>query len=214
MTRATASAEFRGTDRFGVIRRIGAGGMGVVYEALDRQRDARVALKYLPYADPTALSRFKQEFRALADVAHPHLVALYELFSDQDQWFFTMEFVDGVDFLTYVRGPSASGPAVQVTARSLVTSRDLDPLDALLDGGADQTLVYQEGTDSLKRAELSKRQVERLRSALRQLVEGVEQLHALGILHRDIKPYERVGHRRWSGRAARFRAGGRIAHFA
>lgn len=184
----TASAEFRGTDRFSVIRRIGAGGMGVVYEALDRQRDARVALKYLPYAEPTALSRFKQEFRALADVAHPHLVALYELFSDHDQWFFTMEFVDGVDFLTYVRGVSASGPAVQVTARSPVTFADLDPLDQLLDGGADQTLVYQEGTDSLKRAELSKRQVDRLRSALRQLVEGVEQLHALDILHRDIKP--------------------------
>ncbi|HET6878726.1 MAG TPA: AAA family ATPase [Pirellulales bacterium] len=186
MMPSTAS-EFRGTDRFRVIRRVGAGGMGVVYEAFDRERDARVALKFLPDADPTALSRFKQEFRALADVSHPNLAALYELFSDQDQWFFTMEFVDGVDFLGYVRGLPAGGAAVEVTERSLGTSIELSP-DGFADAGADQTLVYQDGTDSLKRLELSPRQIERLRGALRQLVNGVERLHALDIIHRDIKP--------------------------
>src|SRR5712691_8761238 len=98
--------DFQGTERFAVIRRIGAGGMGVVYEAHDRQRGARVALKTLPRSDARPLYLFKQEFRALTDMVHPNLVALHELISSGDQWFFTMELVEGVNFLDHVRnGP-------------------------------------------------------------------------------------------------------------
>ena len=69
--------EFAGTERFTIVRRIGVGGMGIVYEAYDKERDVRVALKTLPRVDAAALYRFKQEFRALTDVVHPNLVALY-----------------------------------------------------------------------------------------------------------------------------------------
>jgi len=62
-----SGAEFRGTARFELQRRLGAGGFGVVYEALDRERGERVALKVLQALDPEALYRFKREFRALAD---------------------------------------------------------------------------------------------------------------------------------------------------
>ena len=83
--------------------RLGAGGMGVVYEAFDEERHVRVALKVLPRVDARTLYLFKREFRALADLSHPNLVTLYEFACDAGLWFFTMERVDGWDFLSYVR---------------------------------------------------------------------------------------------------------------
>src|SRR5262245_56958741 len=52
---------FRGTERFRVLKRIGAGGMGVVYEAFDRERGSRIAVKLLPTLAPDALLRFRTE---------------------------------------------------------------------------------------------------------------------------------------------------------
>src|SRR6478752_2852704 len=95
--------DFSGTDRFQVRKRLGAGGMGVVYEVIDRERDLVVALKTLHHFDAAALYRFKKEFRALAEAVHPNLVRLWELFSDGDRCFFTMELVEGTDFRRYVR---------------------------------------------------------------------------------------------------------------
>jgi hypothetical protein len=90
--------------RFHIVRALGQGGMGVVYEALDASRAGRVALKTLTRCGPQDLYRLKNEFRSLADVAHPNLVALHEFICDGSTWFFTMDLLAGEDFLAYVRG--------------------------------------------------------------------------------------------------------------
>ncbi len=95
--------DFAGTDRFAVIRRLGAGGMGVVYEVHDQARHEVVALKTLRRTSPSGIYRLKQEFRSLAGMTHPNVVCLYELFVEDSRCFFTMELVQGLTFVDYVR---------------------------------------------------------------------------------------------------------------
>src|SRR6476646_738993 len=94
---------FHGTQRFQLVRKLGEGGMGLVYEVYDRVRDMRVALKTLREIDASYLYRFKREYRALNDVSHPNIIGLYELVSEGKDWFFTMELVEGVDFISWIR---------------------------------------------------------------------------------------------------------------
>jgi serine/threonine protein kinase len=105
----TDPEQFTGTERFLIQRQLGAGGMGVVYLALDRDSGQQVALKTLKQVDPTAIFQFKQEFRSLAELVHPHLIRMHELICENDQWFFVMELVEGaVDFHEHLLGLSAA----------------------------------------------------------------------------------------------------------
>jgi serine/threonine protein kinase len=170
LVRYAESVGVPSTKRFAIRRRLGEGGMGVVYEAYDEERKATVALKTLNRFDAAALARFKREFRALQGLAHPNLVALDELLFENEEWFFTMELLDGVDFVTHVRG---AGPAVayQSTVRESVGKLAARAAASARDDGA---------TSSFDEA--------RLRDSLRQLLEGLCVLHAADKVHRDVKP--------------------------
>src|SRR4051794_14291873 len=102
--------------------------MGVVYEAYDRERRMRVALKTLRTLSAEAILRFKNEFRALQDLQHPNLCALGELISVGGQWFFSMELVDGVDLLSWVRPPREGVPAQPNSADFMDPSPSADTL--------------------------------------------------------------------------------------
>ena len=70
---------FTSSKRYVIERELGHGGMGVVYQALDLERNTRVALKALTQRDAVNIYRLKNEFRQLADLSHPNLVTLHEL---------------------------------------------------------------------------------------------------------------------------------------
>ncbi|WP_437983549.1 serine/threonine-protein kinase [Sorangium sp. So ce117] len=175
-----ARPEFGGTRRFQVVRVVGRGGMGVVYEAFDRERKGRVALKILRNLSADARLRFKNEFRALQDIQHPNLVSLGELHEEEGQLFFTMELIRGVDFVVHVRlheegdaGPR--GEPAGVGRRSTLPS---SPMWPAAQGPA------SEPQPRIKRPFHEAR----LRSALAQLAQGLAAVHAAYKVHRDIKP--------------------------
>lgn len=174
------------TGRFEVRDCLGSGSFGVVYAAHDKEQSASVALKWLRNSDASTIARFKREFRALADIAHPNLVSLRELFSVGGEWFFTMDLVVGADLLRWVRpgtpfvnAPTVStddeeGPesTVALGARSLTRSQPLSVELARMEGHRPLTVV----------------DLPRLRTAIEGLTSGLMALHEGGILHRDVKP--------------------------
>jgi serine/threonine protein kinase len=186
---AEAAKEFLGTKRFSVSRKLGAGRMGVVYEAVDQLTKKTVALKTLSRTEPEHIYRLKREFRELADVSHPNLAALYELMSEGRHWFFTMELVRGVTFTQYVRPQlehSFYGDSTIVRdSESVPSEADTVEFDS-------SRLIYDsaEVASSAEAPPICFYELDesRLRPALRQLAEGVHHLHELGKLHRDIKP--------------------------
>ncbi|MBZ4423305.1 protein kinase [Myxococcus sp. RHST-1-4] len=144
---------------------MGEGGMGTVYRVHDRELRRDVALKVMRQAGPSSLHALKREFRSRAGLSHPNLVQLHDLIVGEDFCCFSMELVDGVDFLRWVR------PELPPSRRAAMRPR---PREA---GAVPPGL-----------SPLTPEAAARLRAGLAQLVRGLRALHASGLVHRDIKP--------------------------
>ena len=198
--------EFAGSSRFEVLSCLGKGGMGAVYEALDRERGIRVALKTLPLAAMSAerLLLFKREFRALQDLQHPNLVQLGELFEEGGQWFFTMELVDGIDFLAYVNQAQVDADAHPGEEEEPATSALLLPER---EGEPDSAPAAAAFPAAIPTATVHYDE-RRLRSSLIQLAQALAALHSAKKVHRDLKPSTVTPD--WSARLS-FRSGAKCA---
>jgi hypothetical protein len=92
--------------RYRVLRRLGAGGMGVVYQAEHQLMDRTVALKVINkklIAAPGMVVRFQREVRAVARVSHPNLVQAFDADTAGDLHFLVLEFIDGVSLAALVK---------------------------------------------------------------------------------------------------------------
>src|SRR5262249_39847840 len=90
---------------FRLLREVGRGGMGVVYEAEQISLGRRVDLKVLPFAatlDPKQLQRFKHEAQAAAQLHHTSIVPVYAVGSERGVHYYAMQFIEGQTVSTLI----------------------------------------------------------------------------------------------------------------
>ena len=152
-----------------IVRQIGRGGMGVVYEARDERLQRAVAIKtILPSTDPLMRDRFLREARSAAAVSHPHICQLFEIGEHDGDPFLAMELLQGESLASRLaRGALPTGEAVSLSLGILsalealhrrgIVHRDLKPSNVfltehgvkLLDFGLARPVSFDTETTSL-----------------------------------------------------------------
>jgi serine/threonine protein kinase len=203
------SAEARRTDQdatddaghpplgdFRIVRELGRGGMGVVYEAQQRSLGRRVALKVLPYAaaiDPRQIARFRVEAQAASQLHHPHIVPVYSVGCQHGVHYYAMQLIEGptlAELIARLRRPIGPDAATEPTGpgpggADPVGARPgaADPLGPAMPGGAPRT-AWSLSTTSTRSLAFCR---EAARLGL-QAAEALDHAHQQGVLHRDVKP--------------------------
>ena len=123
---------------FRIVRELGRGGMGVVYEAEQLSLRRRVALKVLPFAstlDARQLQRFRTEATAAAHLHHPNVVQVYGVGCERGVHYYAMQYIEGRTLADVIRGlmvqskssePGVSNAAMNAETVALCTARPLD----------------------------------------------------------------------------------------
>jgi tetratricopeptide (TPR) repeat protein/tRNA A-37 threonylcarbamoyl transferase component Bud32 len=148
---------------FRIVREVGRGGMGVVYEAQQISLNRRVALKVLPFAaalDAKQLQRFKNEAQAAACLHHQNIVPVYGIGCERAVHFYAMQFIEGQTLAELIAAPGPQAAAATLAVAALSTERS-----------SNSPAFF--------------RSVAKLGM---QAAEALEHAHQLGVIHRDIKP--------------------------
>ncbi len=168
----SATAPPRTIGDFRLVRRVGQGGMGIVYEAWQQSLSRRVALKVLPFApllDARQVTRFKNEAQAAASLDHHHIVSVYAVGSDHGLHYYAMQFVDGLSLAELIR---------LAASRPLAGGEPVDPPDVAQLPAELSTLSGPAGPAYFRR----------VAAVVRDVAQALHHAHQLGVVHRDIKP--------------------------
>ncbi len=101
--RATAQEIQREWNRYKIEKKLGEGGMGVVYKAYDTRLERYVALKVLQNQSEMLMDRFLVEAKAISRLKHPNIVNLYDIHKENGIYFFTMDYIDGASLEEILR---------------------------------------------------------------------------------------------------------------
>lgn len=165
---------------FRIIREIGRGGMGIVYEAAQLSLGRRVALKVLPFAsafDERQLQRFKTEAQAAAHLHHTSIVPVFAVGSDRGVHYYAMQFIDGQTLADAIR-------ELRRTDRTPTPREVVDLTNSPMT--ANGTTPHSPWASSLPQGRLP--YYKALARLGVQAADALEYAHSMGIVHRDVKP--------------------------
>ena len=177
---------------FRILREVGRGGMGVVYEAEQLSLGRRVALKVLPFAstmDPRHLQRFQNEARAAASLHHEHIVPVYAVGQERGVHYYAMQFIDGRTLAQVIAGLRDTSQPHRPDLYGASTVDQPGAKDPSVSEAAPPTTVQDRRSgatlpEPVRQAAFFRRVAEWGIQA----AEALEHAHALGIVHRDVKP--------------------------